>query len=127
MTQALPLGDLHINNQKIQDRIENLIAKLIENYMSRYPNQSGSNYTHAIDYQVETGKKYYKIMMVDHPRTPNEGRSVHAFIDKQTGAVYKPASWRGPAKIARYNLLDDISYERCIQNADWCGSYLYIR
>jgi hypothetical protein len=26
----------------------------------------------------------------------------------------------------RYNLLDDVSYEQCLKNADWAGGYLYM-
>ena len=51
-------------------------------------------------YEIEEGRKYYKIVMVSNQR------SVHAFVDKKTGDVYKPASWQGPAKYVRYNLLD---------------------
>lgn len=115
------------DNEKIQQRMQELIDVLIKNYMRQYPNQSGSRYIHAIDYEIETGKKYHKIMQIDHPGTDRQGRSVHAFISRQTGAVFKPASWRGPAKIARYNLLDDISYQQCLDRADWAGGYLYLR
>ena len=37
--------------------------------------------------------------------TESGSRSVHAFIDKKTGEVYKPASFKAPAKHVRYNLL----------------------
>ena len=52
---------------------------------------------------------------------------VHAFIDRNTGEVYKPASWRGPAKIVRYDLRVIRERENCMMNADWAGGYLYIR
>jgi len=121
------MGNLLTDIALIEARMEELIKKLIEKYMREYQNQSGSRYIHAIDYEIETGKKYHKIMMIDHPGTDRQGRSVHAFVSRQTGAVFKPASWRGPAKIARYNLLDDISYQQCLDRADWCGAYLYLR
>ena len=69
-------------------------------------------------FDITEGRKYIKIV---------QNNSVHAFIDRKTGDVYKPASWRGPAKIARYNLLDDKSYAQCLSRADWSGGYLYIR
>jgi len=58
--------------------------------------------TDAWVFKVEEGRKYYKVMqaLVDqHPHW-----SVHAFVDKNTGDIYKPASWRGPAKGVRGNL-----------------------
>ena len=76
-----------------------------------------------IDYQVETGKKYHKLILVDS----SGGRSVHAFIDKQTGSVLKSASWKTPAKGERYNLLIIKEREWLFENADWCGCYLYAK
>ena len=43
---------------------------------------------------VESGRKYHKIIMV----TESGSRSVHAFVDKKTGELYKSASFKAPAK-----------------------------
>ena len=71
----------------------------------------------------ESGRKYHKIMM----ECDDGARSVHAFVDKKTGEVYKAASYKAPAKIVRYNLLNIASRDLCFANADWAGGYLYIR
>jgi hypothetical protein len=76
-----------------------------------------------IEYQVETGKKYHKVIMVNS----NMSRSVHCFIDKQTGEVYKSASWKSPAKGVRYDLRLIKDREWLLENADWSGGYLYAR
>ena len=76
-----------------------------------------------IDYQVETGKKYHKVIFVDG----GGGRSVHCFVDKQTGQVYKSASWKAPAKGERCNLLIIKEREWALENADWSGGWLYRR
>ena len=75
------------------------------------------------------GRRYHKIVMQEHERRGEGYRdsTVHAFIDKKTGDVFKPAGWQGPAKYARFNLLDDNSYEECIHQASWAGGYLYMR
>jgi len=77
----------------------------------------------SIDYQVETGKKYHKVVFIDG----GGSRSVHAFIDKQTGEVYKSASWKSPAKGVRFDLRLIEDREYLLQNADWAGGYLYAR
>ena len=77
----------------------------------------------SIDYQVETGKKYHKVIFIDG----GGSRSVHAFVDKQTGEVYKSASWKAPAKGVRYDLRLIADREYLLQNADWSGGYLYAR
>jgi len=76
-----------------------------------------------IDYQVETGKKYHKVIFVDG----GGQRSVHCFIDKQTGEMYKSATWKSPAKGVRYDLRLIKDREYLLENADWSGGYLYAR
>jgi oxalate decarboxylase/phosphoglucose isomerase-like protein (cupin superfamily) len=77
----------------------------------------------SIDYTIETGKKYHKVVFIDG----GGSRSVHAFIDKQTGEVYKSASWKSPAKGVRYDLRLIVDREYLLQNADWSGGYLYAK
>jgi len=74
-------------------------------------------------FYIESGRKYHKIIM----ETEASSKSVHAFVDKKTGEVYKPASWKAPAKIVRYRLLEIASREQCFARADWAGGYLYVR
>ena len=74
------------------------------------------------EFYPETGRKYHKIIMV-----ANGSRSVHAFVDKKTGEVYKSASWKSPAKGVRYDLRIIEQREWLLENADWAGSYLYAR
>ncbi len=76
-----------------------------------------------IDYQVETGKKYHKVIFVDG----GGGRSVHCFIDKNTGEVYKSATWKSPAKGVRYDLRLIKDREYVLENCDWSGGYLYAK
>ena len=74
------------------------------------------------DFFPETGRKYHKIVM-----NAAGSRSVHAFVDKQTGQVYKSASWKSPAKGVRYDLRIIEQREWLLENADWSGQYLYAR
>jgi hypothetical protein len=76
-----------------------------------------------IDYLIESGKKYHKIVFVDG----GGQRSVHAFVDKKTGEVYKSASWKAPAKGVRYDLRVIKQREWLYEHADWAGGYLYAR
>ena len=76
-----------------------------------------------IDYVIETGKKYHKVIMIDG----GSSRSVHAFVDKKTGSVLKSASWKSPAKGERCNLLIIKEREWALKNADWSGGWLYRR
>ncbi len=82
---------------------------------------------------IKNGRKYYKIMQheFDTFRDRNEYRegSVHAFVDKNTGEVYKPASYNAPAKHVRYDLrvINDRVKLHDPRYTGWSGGYLYIR
>ena len=82
--------------------------------------QSGSNYGFYLD---SMGRKYHKIFMTINGKR----NSIHAFIDKTTGEVYKPASIKAPAKGVRFNLLIIQSREEMFERADWAGGYLYMK
>ena len=65
----------------------------------RFKIEDGAANLYKFDYQV--GKKYIKVFnlqyqsrtIINHSRLSLSG-SVTAFIDKNTGEVYKPASWK---------------------------------
>jgi len=92
-----------------------LCDALVDNFKSR---NSSSDYK----FYIESGRKYHKIIM-----DANGSRSVHAFVDKKTGEVFKPASFKAPAKGVRFNLLLIKDREWLLENADWAGGYLYQR
>ena len=74
-------------------------------------------------FYIESGRKYHKLIM----ETGAGSRSVHAFVDKKTGDVYKPASFKAPAKHVRFNLCIISDREWLLENADWAGGYLYMK
>jgi hypothetical protein len=74
------------------------------------------------EFYPETGRKYHKVIM-----NAAGSRSVHCFIDKKTGEVYKSASWKAPAKGVRYDLRLIADREWLLENADWAGGYLYAK
>ena len=97
--------------------------------------EDGTANLYKFDYQV--GKKYIKVFNLQY-QDANEyygtkagyrQGSVTAFIDKNTGEVYKPASWKAPAKIVRFNLLiiAERNYLLNPNNCDWAGGHLYLR
>lgn len=71
--------------------------------------------------EVEEGRKFYKIITVRNRN--GTGKSVHSFVNKQTGSLYKPASWANPVKDERYNLLTQLDLVLSVM--DEFGGYLY--
>ena len=106
-----------------------LCEALEQNFKSRNHGKVGGYDAPVYKFYIESGRKYHKIVMETDGGANRLGpsRSVHAFVDKKTGEVYKPASFKAPAKIVRYNLLSIESREQCFARADWAGGYLYVR
>ena len=104
-----------LSNGDNTDYHENCIAKL-------------KNGECAYSYVIESGRKYHKVIMViDNGPGRHVSRSVHCFIDKNTGEIYKSASWKSPAKNVRYDLRLIKDREYVLENCDWSGNYLYAR
>lgn len=76
-----------------------------------------------MEFYVKRGRKYLKIIMKDS----GGQQHVHAFVDRNNGEVFKPASWQAPAHGVRFNLLFEQSREWLYEHADWSGGYLYAR
>ena len=94
-----------------------LCDALVDDFTTHHPNSD------PYKFYIESGRKYHKLIM----ETGGSSRSVHAFIDKKTGDVFKPASFKAPAKHVRFNLCIMSDREWLMANADWAGGYLYLR
>ena len=75
------------------------------------------------DYMKRVGPKYIKI----HDTENGQKRSIHAFIDKQTGDLFKPAGVNAPAKGVRGNVTDKDFMSRLKNRFDTHGGHLYAR
>ena len=97
--------------------------------------ENGTANLYKFDYQV--GKKYIKVFNLQYSEASDyynrpagyRAGSVTAFIDKNTGEVYKPASWKAPAKHVRYDLriIRHREFLHNPKNVDWAGGHLYMR
>ena len=102
----------------VTERVEKWCCQLIQALQFDYDNEYPSNGNYH--FMLTTGRKYHKIVN-------DNGGGVHCFIDKQTGEVYKPASYNKPAKHVRYDMRLIDERNAMLSNADWAGSYLYLR
>ena len=80
------------------------------------------------------GKKYIKVVREEYDEREDRWRdtTVHSFIGIAKdilGNVYKPASWKAPAKHVRFSFCNKkdmlfLTDPRCV---GWAGGYLYLR
>ena len=156
MTTVLTKKEIEMIKERIEDRVAGWVQTYADTITKNYRdyhirtlkgNLSGNYPEYAREqldeiengtaklmyFKVNTGKKYYKIVQMnfDTFQNRNEYRegSVHAFVDKKTGQVYKPASWQAPAKHVRYDLriIREREFLFNSNNTGWAGGYLYLR
>ena len=124
-------ADTLTSNYKVYHRRS--LESMTSEYSKKQLEELKNGTANLMRFVVRTGKKYYKIIQQDFDtfRDRNEYRdgSVHAFVDKNTGEVYKPASWKSPAKHVRYDLriINDRVNLHDPHFTDWAGGYLYLR
>jgi hypothetical protein len=75
---------------------------------------------HVDRFVIKKNKKYIKVI---RSKSWKPTGSVYAFINIETGQIFKPASWAAPAKHARGTVYNMESVKRC------CGehSVAYLR
>ena len=100
--------------EMVLDWTNELVTRLQADYDRQYKENSN-----PCKFSITSGRKYHKIL--------DRKGSVHAFVNKETGELYKPASWNAPAKHVRYDLRRIQQRRECFANADWAGGYLYLR
>ena len=85
-------------------------------------------------FRYSEGKKYYKVTREEYNEKTGYWRdtTVHAFVGltkENLGDVFKPASWKAPAKHVRFSFCNKkdllfLTDPRCV---GWAGGYLYLR
>ena len=113
-----------------QTKVEYLVEALVEQINEIWwSDMIESGHPYAYKAFIESGRKYYKLMTCDVTSKHGEynssaGGRVYMFIDKESGACYKPASLNAPSKGIRFYIEQLVETpEMC----DACGSFLYKR
>lgn len=108
------------------------IDTLLHEYIDALNERCGEYFAHHYPnieppaFGFEIGSKFIRIY-----QESGSHRSVHAFLDRATGDVIKPAGWKAPQRdkdglAVRYRLADPLDKKRCFDSIDPYGSYLYL-
>jgi len=95
---------------------DELVSKQAQLYCDKL-NQLAFDKGQERDFIINEGTKFLKVT--------RDETEAFAFIDKKTGDVFKPRSWRKAAKGVRYNLLDKDSIDKLFSHLDLHGEHLY--
>lgn len=83
----------------VEEYIRKVQEKSDEEFRTYYPVlwETGK----APKFETTAGARFIKVIRVDSQR------SVFCFIERNTGDIYKPATWAAPAKDPRGNIFDE--------------------
>ena len=87
--------------ERFQKYFEGVVEKVKTYYATNYPSLQ------VPEVKFSAGGRYMKVYKSEYGKDGKLiSRSVHSFIDRQTGDVLKPEGWAKPAKWARGNIYD---------------------
>ena len=120
------------------EAMDKFLAKLTENgreYIKRY------NLIDDVVYKIDGGRKFLKVKYFE-TRVNNDYSddgtktttlvkdtkgSIHCFVDKNTGDIYKAATWKAPYTKGNNAVRGSIYDESCYEKTDLYGSWLYAK
>ena len=111
-----------ITQSKTEFQTEGLLEVVNNEWRVAAIDSCNSTYN-KLEYSV--GKKYIKVNQFKvHADGSFSNNGVFMFIDKESGACYKPASFKAPAKGIRFWIEQLVMYPEMV---DPYGSFLYVR
>ena len=129
---------LRIKPTSFDEAMVKFLIKLEENceeYVSRFKHMD------SVTFSVDGGTKYIKVKSFEsriNTEYNDDGTttktlvhdtrgSIHCFVDKNTGDIYKPAGWRAPYTKGNNAVRGSIYDESCYEKTDLHGGWLYAK
>ena len=122
---------LRIKPCSFDEAMDKFCKKLNENCI---PEVNRFNHIDSVEFKPSGGRKYIKIksfetnVFTNHEtgmktlREDKNGR-IHCFVERTTGDIYKPATWKSPynkgKNCIRGNIYDKSTFEKTDMNGGW--------
>jgi len=100
--------------------LDNFCTALTENTKQYYDEQSRS---HNVVYKTDGGRRFIKVK--SYEEDSSKGR-IHCFVEKNTGFVFKPATWRAPQLKGKTPVRASIFEPSTFAKTDPYGGWLYL-
>ena len=120
------------------EAMDNFLAKLTENgkeYIKRYKllddvvfkTDGGTKYIKVKYYETRINNEYHEDGTKTTSIVKDTRGSIHCFVDKNTGDIYKPAGWKSPYTKGNNAVRGSIYDESTFENTDLHGGWLYAK
>ena len=128
---------LRIKPTSFNEAMEKFCNKLTENSI---PEVERFDFMKSVTYKACGGRKYIKVksfedkIMTDYDENGVEMKtlhkdtkgSIHCFVDRTTGDIYKPQTWRAPYTKGNNAIRGNIYDTSSFQKTDMHGGWLYV-
>ena len=126
---------LRIKPTSFDEAIESFCSRLTENVK---PEVDRFNHMDSVQFKPCGGVKYIKVKsFTTNVNTNHEtgektlredmNGSIHCFVEKSTGDIFKPATWRAPFTKGKNCIRGNIYDSSTFQKTDLHGGWLYAR
>ena len=126
---------LRIKPTSFNEAIESFCSRLTENVK---PEVDRFNHMDSVQFKPCGGVKYIKVKsFTTNVNTNHEtgektlvedtNGSIHCFVEKSTGDIFKPATWRAPFTKGKNCIRGNIYDSSSFQKTDLHGGWLYAR
>ena len=129
---------LRIKPTSFDEAMEKFCEKLTENVK---PEVDKFSHMHSVRFGVDGGRKYIKVKSFqknwntdyndDGTTTKTlvggEKGSIHCFVERTTGDIYKPATWKMPYTKGNNSIRGNIYDSSTFEKTDLHGGWLYAR
>jgi len=129
---------LRIKPTSFDEAMVKFCEKLTENVK---PEVDRFNHMHSVRFGVGGGRKYIKVESfqknwqtdynddgtITKTIVGGERGSIHCFVERTTGDIYKPATWRAPFTKGKNCIRGNIYDSSSFQKTDLHGGWLYAR
>ena len=120
------------------EAMDNFLGKLTENgkdYIKRYKliddvvfkTDGGTKYIKVKHFETKVHNEYHEDGTKTTTLVKDTNGSIHCFVDKNTGDIYKPAGWRAPYTKGKNAVRGNIYDEKCYEKTDVYGGWLYAK
>ena len=120
------------------EAMENFLSTLTKHgkeYIERYKliddvvfkTDGGRKYIQVKHYETRINNEYHEDGTKTTTIVEDTRGSIHCFVDKNTGDIYKPASWKAPYTKGNNAVRGSIYDEKCYEKTDLYGGWLYAK
>ena len=129
---------LRIKPTSFNEAMNKFCEKLTENVK---PQVDKFSHMHSVRFGVDGGTKYIKVKSytknwntdynddgtITKTLVGGDRGSIHCFVEKSTGDIFKPATWRAPFTKGKNCIRGNIDDSSTFEKTDMHGGWLYAR